>query len=127
MATERRSQLENKVKALFRLRLKLALEVRSELEDADLMPPGEYEPSGEWIQRLRKSRISVNLEHEHFPALLAEVLDRLHVDEDDLGATATAFRVSKSQLIKFLATEPAALGALNERREQRGERRIVVR
>lgn len=122
MATERRSQLENKLEALFRLRVKLALVHRMPLEDADFMPPGAYEPSEEWVSRLRGSKIKVNPTHEDFPSVLAEVLDRLHLEDDDLGRTAIAFRVSNSQLIKFLATEPAALHALNERRKAKGQR-----
>ncbi len=122
MATERRSQLENKLEALFRLRVKLALLHRSPLEDADFMAPAEYEPSLEWVQRLRGGKIKVNPTHDDFPGLLAEVLDRLFLEKDDLGRTATAFRVSNSQLIKFLATEPAALHALNERRREKGQR-----
>lgn len=122
MATERRSQLENKVEALFRLRVKLALLVRSELVDEDFIPPGAYKPSSLWTSRLRGGKIRVNPTHQDFPAVLAEVLDRLHLEEDDLGRTATAFQVSNSQLIKFLATEPAALHALNERRKAKGQK-----
>lgn len=124
MATERRSQLENKIEALFRLRVKLALLYRLPLGDEDFIPPGAYEPSPEWLQRLRGGRIKVNPTHDDFPGLLAEVLDRLHLEKDDLGRTATAFRISNSQLIKFLATEPAALHALNERRKLRGQRAL---
>lgn len=124
MATERRSQLENKLEALYRLRIKLALLHRSPLEDADFMPPGAYEPSWEWMQRLRGDKIRVNPTHEDFPGLLAEVLDRLALEKDDLGRTALAFRISNSQLIKFLALEPAALYALNERRRARGQRSL---
>lgn len=124
MATERRSQLENKLEALFRLRVKLALLHRMPLEDADFMPPGAYEPSSEWVSRLRGGKIKVNPTHEDFPSVLAEVLDRLHLEDDDLGRTATAFRVSNSQLIKFLAVEPAALHALNERRKAKGQRQL---
>ena len=122
MATERRSQLENKKEALFRLRLKLALAIRTTHQDADFVAPAAYSPSEAWRQRLRGSRISVNPRHEDFPALLAEVLDRLHLDRDDLERTATAFQISKSQLIKFLSSEPHALHALNERRKERGQR-----
>jgi len=50
------------------------------------------------------------------------VLDRLAADQDDVDRTATAFRISKTQLIKFLALEPAALGALNDRRHAKGLR-----
>lgn len=122
MGTERRSQLENKIEALFRLRRKMALQLRSPINDELLAAPGLYRPPEAWMKRLRKGRISVNPSHEDFPALLATVLDRLAADRDDLERTAAAFQVSKSQLIKFLALESAALGALNERRQEKGQR-----
>ncbi|MHC4824350.1 MAG: peptide chain release factor family protein [Planctomycetota bacterium] len=121
MATEKRSQLENKVEALFRIRVKLAMEVRSELVDGDFVPPAAYKPSELWMGRLKGAKMKVNPHHSDFPALLAEVLDRLHLEEDDLDRTATALRISKSQLIKFLAIDPAALHALNERRKSKGQ------
>lgn len=121
MATERRSQLENKVMALSRLRLRLALDFRSLPRDADLQPGAVYTPSSAWTMRVRNSQIRVNENHLDFPALLAEVLDRLEVHRDDLERTATDFGVSKSQLVKFLALEKAALARLNERRRERGE------
>lgn len=122
MATERRSQLENKEEALFRIRVKLAMEVRTELVDEDFVPPGEYKPSALWMSRVKGAKMKVNPHHLDFPALLAEVLDRLHLEEDDLERTAAAFRISKSQLVKFLAVDPAALHALNERRKAKGHR-----
>lgn len=121
MATERRSQLENKLMALFRLRLRLALDYRNPPREEDFGNPEEYSPSALWSGRARGGRIRVNPDHEDFPALLAEVLDRLAADGDDLERTAAAFRVSKSQLLKFLACETSALGALNDRRRARGE------
>jgi hypothetical protein len=122
MATERRSQLENKLEALSRLRLRLALDYRNLPRDADLGPPERYEPSPEWSLRLHDGRVRVNPDHGDFPGLLAEVLDRLAADSDDLERTAAAFRISKSQLVKFLALAPPALAALNERRRARGLR-----
>jgi len=122
MGTERRSQLENKLEALFRLRRKMAMKLRSPIDDALLAPPGLYQPPKAWLERVRKGRISVRANHEDFPALLSAVLDRLAADQDDLDRTATAFQVSKTQLIKFLALEPAALGALNDRRHAKGLR-----
>jgi len=120
-ATERRSQLENKVEALYRLRLRLALDYRNPPREEDFGDPEEYQPSPLWQGRARGGKIRVNHDHNDFPALLAEVLDRLAADGDDLERTAAAFRVSKSQMLKFLASEHAALGALNDRRRARGE------
>lgn len=122
MGTERRSQLENKKMALYRLRHKLALHHRSELVDDDLCAPAAYEPSAAWLRRLKGRKVKVSVTHDDFPALLAEVLDRLRVDMDDIGDTATAFRVSNSQLIKFLASDQHALHELNERRKKSGQK-----
>lgn len=120
-ATERRSARDNRREALFRLRKRLALEWRSPLDDASLVPPEAYRPSEAWLRRRRGERVQASPNHADFPALLAEVLDRLHADEDDLARTARAFGVSRSQLVKFLALEPAALAAVNARRRARGE------
>jgi len=122
MATEKRSQLDNKVEALFRMRVKLAIQVRSELADEAFIPPGAYKPSELWMRRLKGAKMKVNPKHADFPALLAEVLDRLTLEKDDLGRTATAFRISNSQLVKFLAVDPSVLHALNERRKAQGQR-----
>ena len=110
-ASERRSQGENRREALFRLRLKLALEVRT--------PPGPT-PSPLWASRLRGGRIVVSPEHDDFPALIAEALDVLEAKGDDVKAAAEALRCSTTQLVKLLAAEPRALGAVNARRGARG-------
>lgn len=121
-AGERRSQHENRQVAMFRLRVNLALRVRSLWRDEDHVPPGAFQPSELWRGRVRGGRLAVNPEHHDFPALLAEALDTLDLYDDDLAATAVALRVSRSQFVKFLAKEPAALHALNQRRAARGER-----
>jgi hypothetical protein len=110
---ERRSQQENRSAAIFRLRLRLALEVRSQrsLE----------EPSDLWRRRCRGGKIAVNPRHADFPALLAEALDFLAAHDDDLPASAAALGCTASQLIKLTALEPQALLALNSRRSARGQ------
>ena len=114
-ASERRTQGENRAAALFRLRLRLALEVRSDLA-------GEDSPGALWESRCRGGRIAINPGHDDYPALLAEVLDVLSLRDDDLTATAEFLRCSASQLIKFLKHEPRAFSALNGRRRGRGLR-----
>ncbi|MBT3340863.1 MAG: peptide chain release factor-like protein [Planctomycetes bacterium] len=119
-ANERRSQHENLKVAYFRLRVNLAIEFRTPLTDSAFVSPGEYQPSEPWQSRLRKGRIKVNPTHADFPGVLAEVLDRLRIDQDDISRTATAFGVSVSQLVKFLALEARALQNLNARRKTAG-------
>ena len=117
MGTERRSQLENKKQALFRLRCKLAMTHRSPIKSENLCEPTLYQPSELWLKRLKGRKIKASPTHTDFPALLAEVLDRLQIDKDDVKNTAIAFRVSTTQLIKFLAIDGHTLHALNKRRE----------
>lgn len=115
-ASERRSQGENRDAATFRLRIRLALEIRTR--------PGDG-PSPLWHARCSSGRISVNPEHTDFPALLAEALDVLAATEDDPKQAAERLQCSTSQLVKFIKEEPRAIAALNERRKSRGLRPLL--
>lgn len=108
-AAERRSQLQNREMALWRLRLALALELRTEVDATS------HEPSPTWRQRTSKAGLSVNPQHPDVPALLAEALDVLGALNDDLPAAAKQLQVSTSRLVKVLKLEPAALTAVNAR------------
>src|ERR1700693_6010716 len=80
-ASERRSQAENREMALFRLRMRLALEVRD----------GRAKPSSSrqlWLKRCRAGKIAVNSGHDDFPAILAEALDVVAECEYDMSAAA---------------------------------------
>lgn len=112
-ASERRSQTQNQQEALFRLRITLALEVRTARVPAS--PPTEL-----WQRRAAGGRISCNPGHDDFPALLAEALDTLAANKDDAPAAAATLSVSPSQLIKFLKHEPRAMTDLNTRRTAAG-------
>ena len=103
-ANERRSQAENQVHALRRLRVSLALGVRT--------------PAASVASDLWKTYCSGN--NDDFPALLAEALDVVHSHGYDAAAAAAHLGVSTSQLVKFVAVEPRALGILNEQRRLRG-------
>ncbi|MSR48040.1 MAG: peptide chain release factor-like protein [Planctomycetes bacterium] len=127
-AGERRSQDLNRVEAIRRLRINLALQHRVELPSAAGDPasdaataPVSYQPSALWRSRLRSSRIIVSATHDDFPALLAEALDLLAKLEDDVPAAARMLGVSTSQFVRFLDREPAALAELNDRRNARGK------
>jgi hypothetical protein len=102
-ASERRSQADNRRVALFRLRLNLALEVRS---------PKESTPSGRF-------RVPVNSEHDDFPAVLAAALDAVDHHAYDVKAAAGQLGCSMSQLLKLLNADPRALKQVNVQRQQR--------
>ena len=116
-ANERRSQAENRRMAVFRLRIKLALQVR-------VARPSSSETSELWKSRCRGGRISVNPEHADFPAILAEALDILSEHGFDVSPAAAALSCTGSQLVKLLKDEPRAFELLNRGRLTRGLPRL---
>lgn len=122
-AGERRSLDLNRAEAIHRLRMNLALRHREALPggvtaaDAPLV----YAPSDLWSRRIRGTKLIVSVHHDDFPALLAEALDVLAHHLDDVAAAARTLELSTSQLVKFLAREPAALAEVNARRKARGK------
>jgi hypothetical protein len=112
-ASERRSQAANLKMALQRLRVKLALAVRSP-RDAE-----KFECSPLWQSRVRGRQIEVSAGHADFPALLAEALDVLTACDFDCQAAAVLLNCTASQLVKLLKVEPAALQQVNAERNER--------
>ncbi len=108
-ANERRTARDNRRVALFRLRLKLAVEFRETVDQ-------ESKPSPLWISRCRNKKIAVNSSHVDFPALLAEVLDMISFSNHDMTKTADYFECSSSQLVKLIQKEPQAFAQLNRER-----------
>jgi len=118
-ANERRTQGENRREALHRLRLLLALKVRT--------PSGALDreaPSSLWQSRCRGGRVMVNTGHDDFPALLAEALDAIAAADFDPRSAAQHLGCSSSQLIKLIQQEPRALLWWNDRRLERGQHRL---
>lgn len=116
-ATERRHKEQNRRQAVFRLRVRLAIEVRGPVD-----PGGP--PSACWASRVEGGRLSINPAHADFPALLAEAMDRVAMVEHDVSAAAAALGVSTSQLVKLLKHEPAALEKVNAARAELGLRAL---
>jgi hypothetical protein len=108
-AGERRSQSENKRVALWRLRLALAVQVRTGV------PAGEI-GSPLWKSRCPGGRISCSPEHHDFPSLLAEALDVIAAARWEPGKAALRLECSASQLVKLVKDHPAALAMLNRER-----------
>ena len=110
-ASERRSQAENRTAAFQRLRLRLALEHRE---------PPACEPSEVWRRRVRARRLAIAADHDDYPALVAEALDRLAASGWQMAPAARELGVSTSQLVKLLAKSPAAWTAINRLRAAHG-------
>ena len=111
-ASERRSQAENRRMALWRLRLRLAIEHR--------MPPSPVGPSPLWEARSRGGRITVSPEHDYYPSLLAEALDQLAAAQGDAAAAASQLGVTATQLVRLFKKQTAAWTALAACRRAHG-------
>ncbi len=116
-ANERRSQAENRQVALFRLRVRLAVEFRTVRSPAAV-------PSELWRSRCSNGRVLVNPSHPDFPTLLAEALDVLAVCDFDHAAAAISLNCTGSQLVKLLKDERSAFERLNRERVARGMPRL---
>jgi hypothetical protein len=115
-ANERRSTAENLRAALARLRMTLALEVRSS--------PVAEGPSELWRLRLREGRLVVSTNHLDLSRLVCEALNHLAIAEWNLAAAADRLEVTTSQLTRLLRREPRALALLNAQRGAVGLRRL---
>lgn len=112
-ASERRSQAENRQEAVFRLRVRLAVEVR-------VAVPKPFRPGALWSSRCRQGKVAVNPRHEDFPAVLAEALDVVADCGYDVKAAAECLACTSSQLTKLLQLEPRAMAAVNAARDELG-------
>jgi|SRR5262245_594289 len=113
-AGERRSVEENKRVALFRLRLDLAVRVRTPV------PVGDAR-SELWRSRCgSEGQIACNPQHHDYPSLLAEALDMAWVCGLDVKKAAVRLCCTASQFVKLLKDHPPALVCLNEARAAAG-------
>jgi hypothetical protein len=121
-AGERREMSVNRKVAITRLRLALAMNVRTPV------PLGEI-GSELWKSRLQtkrgpdgktSTRVVVNEHHEDYPALLAEAMDVIASANYDLAKAALRLQTSSSQLVKLLDKHKPALAEVNEQRKSRG-------
>ena len=120
-ATEERSQQRNRHVALQRLRLSLAVDYPCESGDLHRQEPGEPMPVSDlWRSYCHHGRLRISQQNEHFPALLAELFQALIALDYHLPKTAEHFKTSATQLVRFLASYPPALGKLNDNLVARG-------
>ena len=117
-ATERREQRVNRAKAIFRLRMKLAVRVRT--------PTGRnnHRPSELWRARRQGTKLPVNPKHKDYPSLLAEAPDVIVARKYDVAGAAGLLGVTMSQLTRLLRQEAHVLARVNEGRESVGLPRL---
>jgi len=113
-AGERRKQYENRLMALRRLRINLALAVRIPVHRE------KHQPSELWRSRRAGEKMSVNPAHKDYPSLLAEALDVIVARGFDVAGAAGLLGITMSQLARLVRHEKHAFAMVNEGRTKRG-------
>ncbi len=114
-ASERRSQRENRQVAIQRLRINLALAIRS---------PETSDPLSLWQKYIVAEKVKISVDNEEFPPLLADALDLVFEANGDLVRVAKNLKITATQLVKFLRLESEAWLLISELREKNGLRQL---
>ena len=115
-ASERRSQHQNRLEALARLRASIALEVRRPVDLEGYEPPPELEA----ILPGRKNQIGPR-HRDYWPGVQA-LLDLFVAVDGSVSETAERTGVSTGAMSRLLLAEPRLVRAVNGWRESRGMR-----
>ena len=116
VATESRSQLENRPLALRRLREALAIRLRSAVELDNFAPPAQ------WTAAANAGRIRVNPRNPDYPILVATALDVLEACAGRLGDATRLLGLSTHHFVQFLADHPHVWQEANRIRAAHGAR-----
>ena len=100
-AAESRSLQENRVRALRRLRARIAIELRAPFDLEAPKLPEEF-----LAQRGPKGTITVNVRNPAYPVIVATALDALAAAEGSYAKAARALGLTTSQLLRFLRADP---------------------
>ncbi len=113
-ASERRKQYENRLNAIKRLRLKLAMQIRVPVH------PAGHRQSELWQRRRGGGeKMSINPDNKDYPGLLAEALDVIVARKFDVAGAAGLLGSTMSQLAKLIRHEKLAMAMVNEGRKDR--------
>jgi len=144
-ATERRYQGENRKIALERLRIEIALTVRTpappslrpsadanlgNLGNLGILPTSsnaataDVRASLRWFERLQGGKIRVAPSSFDYAILVSEFFDVFEANGENLPATAAALETTASQIVRFLGAVPKCLEELNRRRARLGLSRL---
>ena len=114
-AGESRSLVENKNRALRRLRLKLAVELRQPIDLLTFAPP-------DWFLSIRHDRrIEASHRHPLHAAAVGLALDLMHALKANPTAVAINLGVSTTAVLKVLESDPHAWTAANRMRAENAQ------
>lgn len=113
IAEESRSQSENRMRSMRRLRHKLAMELRRDVDLINFRPP-------DWLEQYKVVGFHMADRNPLYPSLVALVLDVLKATHWEVGRTAVTLGVTTSSLVRFLHADVALWQHVNRVRQQLG-------
>ena len=116
-AEESRSLQENRVRALRRLRKRIALELRAPFDLGTAEPPAEFV-----AQRGPKGSLAINARNPTYPLVVATALDALASAEGSYAKAARALGLTTSQLLRFLQSDRALWRTTEQSKKAQGKR-----
>jgi RF-1 domain len=125
IAGESRSQVENKTRALRRLKMKLALEFRRPIDTRGWEPPP-------WLDQIRTRpakdaspgvgmRLQISHRHPVYYHFVGLLLDLLESRNGHVSDVAGLLGLSTSSTIKFLSSDPHLLTTANQIRTRNNQ------
>ena len=111
IAEESRSQNENKLRALRRLRMAIALRVRKQPGGA-----GPAIPDTITVYFKQDTPLQVNQRNPLYPLVCATILDALYFEQGSIGDASRLLGLSTGRLNRFLGKDSDLLHAVNELR-----------
>lgn len=115
IAGESRSQAENKMRAIRRLKLKLATEIRHPID------PQYFEPPAWFGQVVQLGRLAISYRNEHYARTAALVLDLLAAHAGNVKDVGILLGVTTTSVVKFLEEEPQLWATANAIRKSNGQ------
>ncbi len=121
-ASESRDQNRNRRDSLARLRIRMAIRLRSAMTATDATDVGDRsltaDPRSNQLRELGQSRrLKVSAGNEDYPAILALALDDLHRAGGQPSLVGPLWNASTTAVVSLVAVWPAALQEVNRWRE----------
>lgn len=105
LSSESRSQHVNRIYALRRLRLKIALTLRNNDQDDQI----ELE---KFVQQMKTTSFALNIRDPRYPIIVASLFDELNANDWKISITAKKIGITSSALNKFLRSNSEVWRAL---------------
>jgi hypothetical protein len=113
IAEESRSQAENRMRAMRRLRHKLAMEIRHEIDPVTFQPPA-------WLEEYKVVGFHMAERNPLYPSLVALILDVMKSARWEVGRAAVLLGVTTSALVRFMHADVILWQGVNRTRQQLG-------